>query len=386
MTTRTPVPFYRHDLGEPEVRAIAEVLAQPILTTGHVTEAFEKKFAEYLGRRYALAVTSCTGAMHMSLLALGIGPGDEVITTPMTFAATALAIVEAGATPVFVDVEADTGNLDARLVEAKITPRTKAILPVHLYGLMCDMKALRHIADKHGLRIIEDAAHCVEGVRDGIRPGELGDTACFSFYATKNLTCGEGGALVTNDPELHDRLRLIRLHGMTKTAFDRYKEGYKHWDVVLPGWKYNMSNIDAALLLPQLERLDAKLAKREALATYYRQRLSAVSGLRIPAIAPSSVHAWHLFCVWIEGGRRDWMVQELMARGIEVVVNYRAVHLLEYFRQFDRCKPGSFPVAERIGDAALSLPFYPDMRREQIDTVVNAVASLLQAPAPQATG
>src|SRR5215831_6325550 len=176
-----PVPFYRHDLGEPELKEIAEVFAGPMLTIGEKVSEFERLFADYLGRRHALAVTSCTGALHMSLLALDIGPGSEVITKPMTFVATSTAIMEAGARPVFVDVEPDTGNLDPRLVEAAITERTRAILPVHLYGLMCDMRALREIADRYGFAIIEDCAHCVEGARDGIRPGELSDTACFSF-------------------------------------------------------------------------------------------------------------------------------------------------------------------------------------------------------------
>src|SRR5262249_39453218 len=174
-----------------------------------------------------VGLTSRPGALHLALLALDIGPGDEVITTPMSFVATATAILEAGAMPVFVDVEPDTGNLDPHLVEAAITSRTKAILPVHLYGLMCDMRALKTIADRHGLRIIEDAAHCIEGMRDGVRPGELSDAACFSFYATKNLTCGEGGAITVNDDALAERLKLLRLHGMTRTAQESAREGYR---------------------------------------------------------------------------------------------------------------------------------------------------------------
>src|SRR5262245_10169000 len=235
------IPYFRHDLGAAELASVAKVLEGEILTTGGAVAAFEAKFAHCLGRRHAVGVTSCTGALHMVLLALGIGPGDEVITTPMSFVATATAILEAGAKPVFVDVEADTGNLDAARVEAAITPRTKAILPVHLYGLMCDMRALRAIADKHSLRLIEDAAHCIEGARDGVRPGELSDAACFSFYATKNLTCGEGGAIALDDDAMMDRLKLLRLHGMTRMAEESAREGYRHWDMVLLGWKYNMS-------------------------------------------------------------------------------------------------------------------------------------------------
>lgn len=378
------MPFYRHDLGRPELEEIADVFAGPILTTGEKVTQFERMFADYLGRRHALGVTSCTGALHMSLLALDIGPGDEVITTPMTFIATATAIMEAGAKPVFVDVEPDTGNLDARRVEAAITPRTRAILPVHLYGLMCDMRALREIADRRGLAIIEDCAHCVEGVRDGIRPGELSDAACFSFYATKNLTCGEGGAVVTDRDDLVDKLRLLRLHGMTKTAADRHREGYAHWDATMLGWKYNMDNIQAAILVPQLRRLDAKLSERERLAKRYAEKLSAIPTVRMPATRIGSVHARHLFPIWVSATERDRLIAELNKRQIQTVVNYRAIHLLTHFSNTLGHRSGDFPIAERIGDETLSLPFYPTMPLEFIDIVADAVANIL--PSARASG
>ena len=329
---------------------VKEVLGQPILTTGEYVDRVERMLADYLGVPHCLCVMSCTGALHMSLLALGIGPGDEVITTPMTFIATATSILEAGATPVFVDVEFGLGNLDAAKVEAAITSRTKAILPVHLFGLMCDMRALRAIADRHGLAIVEDAAHCVEGIRDGVRPGGLGDSACFSFYATKNLTCGEGGAVIARDAELYEKLRLLRVHGMTKIAADRAREGYTHWDMVMMGWKYNMSNIEAALLLPQFARLDAKLVARKALANRYAERLAAVPGIRVPtqSTGPNDVHARHLFPIWVGDGRRDEVVAELRQRRVEVVVNYRAIHLLELFPRHVRLQAGR--ISDRRGD------------------------------------
>jgi len=367
------VPFYRHDLGERELGAIAEVFRGPILTTGDVVTEFEKAFAAYLGRRHALAVTSCTGAMHMALLALNIGPGDEVITTPMTFIATAAAILEAGAKPVFVDVEPDTGNIDAKAVEAAITPRTKAILPVHLYGLLCDMRALRKVADAHGLAIVEDSAHCVEGIRDGVRPGALSDVACFSFYATKNLTCGEGGALVTDNSELLESLRMLRLHGMTKSAADRHREGYQHWDMKILGWKYNMDNIQAAILIPQLQRLVVKLVDRERLARRYNERLGRLNWLQIPAVPKDTVHARHLYPVWIDAALRDRMIKGLQERGVQTVVNYRAIHQTSYLRQELGYKDGAFPIAESIGDRAISLPFYPGMPDDYIDIVCDAV-------------
>jgi dTDP-4-amino-4,6-dideoxygalactose transaminase len=377
-----PIPFYLHDLGMAEAVAFERALADPILTTGDTVARFEKRFALALGRRNAIAVTSCTGGLHLSLLALGIGPGDEVITTPMTFIATSTAILEAGATPVFVDVEPDTGNIDVTRVEAAITPRTRAILPVHLYGQMCDMRALREIADRRGLRIIEDAAHCVEGRRDGIGPGELGDTACFSFYATKSLTCGEGGAIVTDDDTLAQRLRVMRVHGMNRIAADRQREGYRHWDMTEFGWKYNMDNLHAAILLPQLDRLAANLERRRELAAEYERRLAGVPHIWWPRTLPGIEHARHLFTVWVGSGRRDAVIAELQSRGIGVMVNYRAIHLLTYFRETLRTRPGMFPVAERIGDATLSLPLYPRMTLDQVRTVSGALAEILSSRAP----
>jgi UDP-4-amino-4-deoxy-L-arabinose-oxoglutarate aminotransferase len=373
------VPFYRHDLGEPELEAVREVLAGPILTTGATVERLERRLAEYFSAKHVVAVTSCTGAMHLSLLALGVGSGHEVITTPMTFIATSTAIIEAGATPVFVDVEERTGNLDANKVERAITDRTRAILPVHLYGQMCDMRALRSIADRRGLFIIEDAAHCIEGARDGVRPGELSDTACLSFYATKNLTCGEGGAIVCNDTGLAEKLRLLRLHGATKTAYDRSREGYQHWDMVLLGWKYNMDNIHAALLLPQIDRLEMTWQKREMLARQYQELLGEVSGLTWPQTLPGIKHAHHLFPVWVVNGRRDEVLARLQDRGIPTVVNYRAIHLLTYFRERFGLEGGVFPNAERIGEMTLSLPFYPSLPIEDVRAVVAGVKEVLSA-------
>jgi UDP-4-amino-4-deoxy-L-arabinose-oxoglutarate aminotransferase len=381
MTTFKPqvkVPFFRHDLGQPELDAIAKVFGGPILTTGETVSEFERRFADYVGARHAIAVTSCTGALHLSLLALGIGPGDEVITTPMTFIATATAIIEAGARPVFVDVEPDTGNLDASVVEAAMTERTRAIIPVHLYGQMCDMRELKEITDRSGIAIIEDAAHCIEGSRDGVRPGQLGETSCYSFYATKNLTCGEGGALVTNDDQLAERVRLLRLHGMNKNANDRHKEGYKHWDMTELGWKYNMDNIQAAILLPQMDRLVDNWSKREKLACCYEDRLAGVPGVSWPKKLDDVQHARHLFTIWVDAQRRDKIIDSLQEEGISVMVNYRAIHLLTYFKETFAFAAGDFPAAELIGDTTLSLPFYADMPEEHVHIVVDALDRIMR--------
>lgn len=373
MYPQLKVPFFQHDLGKAELESLARVLVSPILTMGEPVAQFEEKFAEVLGRRHVLAVSSCTGALHLSLLALGIGPGDEVITTPMTFVASSTAILEAGARPVFVDVEPETGNLDANLIRRAVTSKTRAILPVHLYGQMCDMRAIHSIAQSENLKIIEDSAHSIESKRDGIRPGQVSQTSCYSFFATKNLTCGEGGALATDDTELYERLKLLRLHGMTKTAADRAREGYRHWDMVTLGWKYNMDNFHAAILLPQLSRLQFNLKKREELACKYMQVLSNIEEIRIPSVQPDSVHSRHLFPVWVPAKKRDQVIQQLQKDSIGVVVNYRAIHLLTYFQKLGGYKPGDFPVAEKIGDETISLPFYPNMPHEHVEIVAQSL-------------
>jgi UDP-4-amino-4-deoxy-L-arabinose-oxoglutarate aminotransferase len=381
---RPGVPFFLHGLGEEELASLAEVLAGPILTTGRAVDRFERRFADYLGCRHVVGTTSCTGALHIALEAMGIGSSDEVITTPMTFIATATAIIQAGARPVFVDVEPDTANLDASRIEQAITPRTRAVLPVHLYGQMCDMRRIRAIADRHDLAVIEDAAQCIEGRRDGVRVGELADAACFSFYATKSITCGEGGAVAFDRDDLVEPLRLLRHHGMNRIAADRDREGYSHWDMLRFGWKYNMDDIHAALLLPQVERIDSRRERRAALFRRYRDGLDGVAGAAFPATRAETRHACHMFTVWVPPSRRDEIVAGLHAEGIPVMVNYRAVHLMTYFRESFGGRRGEFPVAERIGDSTLTLPLYPDMPDEHVDTVVAALRRLVAGESPAA--
>lgn len=367
------IEFYRHNIGAEEKASVLKTLDTLFLTTGEATYEFERKLSDYLGVERAIGVMSCTAALHLALLALGIGPGDEVITTPMTFIATANAILHAGATPVFVDVEQSTGNLDARLIEAAITPRTRALLPVHLYGHMCDMRALKAIADRHQLKIVEDAAHCLEGMREGARPGQLSDAACFSFYTTKSITCGEGGAIALNNDELAETLRKLTLHGMSKGAADRYAGTFQHWDMELLGWKYNMSNIQAALLIPQLERLERYRARREEICLRYQQAFASLPGVGFPDVLPRTTSARHLFTIWVEAGARDAVIAELQRRGVSVAVNYRAIHLLKYYREQFGFRRGDFPVAERIGDSTITLPLYPSLSAEEVDYIISTV-------------
>ena len=365
------IPFFEHDLGESEIQSIREVVSQPILTTGEFVRRFEEQFSDLLGCSEVIGLTSCTAALHLALVALDVGPGDEVITTPLTFIATVTSIVQAGATPVFVDVEEGSGNIDVDQIESAITDRTKAVMPVHLYGNMVDMRDLRSISDQYGLSIIEDSAHCIEGSRDGIRPAELGDVACFSFYATKSITCGEGGAVATNDKKIADAIRLLRLHGMTLTAEDRAKEGYKHWDMAVMGWKYNMSNLDAAFLLPQLERVDVKHKRRKCIAKLYEEKLETIPAISLPRVAESTLQAHHLFPIYLEG-KRDQFIENMQSSGIGLVVNYRPVHLMSYLRDLLKHNKGDFPNAEKIGDSVVSLPFYPGMTEDDVDVVVQA--------------
>lgn len=371
------IPFFRHDLGAAELDAVREVLAGPVLTTGEYVERLEVELAALLGRRHVVALNSCTGALHLSLLASGIGPGSEVITTPLTFIATTLAIVHAGARPVFVDVEPDTGNLDASRIERAITARTRAIMPVHLYGQMCDMSAIHDVAQRHGLTVIEDSAHCIEGQRAGKHPGDGSAAACFSFYASKNLTCGEGGAVATDDDGLARQLRLLRLHGMTPSSAERYRDGFQHWDVLVPGWKYNMDNIHAALLLAQLPRIEPGLEARERIARKYAAAIDAIPGVQCMVTRPGVVHARHLFPVRVAASARDRIVQALQDDGIGVGVNYRPVTTLTWVREHYGIADADLPEANRIGNEIFSLPIYPRLTERDTDWVIDSLGHAL---------
>ena len=370
------VEFYRHALTEEDIAAVAETLRSVFLTSGPRAAGFEEAFARYLGVEHAAAVSSCTSALYLCLRALNIGPGDEVITTPMTFIATANAILHAGARPVFVDVEQDTGNIDARLVERAITSRTRAVIPVHLYGLRADVRHLHDICRRHHLMLIEDAAHSTEAVRDGLRPGQLGQAACFSFYATKNLTCGEGGAIATNDPALAESVRRLRSHGMSKEAASRYTGKYQHWDMVTLGYKANLSDINAALLAGQLPRLGRQLTRREQIAARYEEAFSQVPGVRFPIVRRGAQSARHLFTIWVDPSRRDEWLARLQDKEIGVAVNYRAIHLLSYYRAEMGFKRGDFPNAEAIGDQTITLPLYPAMSDGDVEQVIEAVTEV----------
>ena len=364
------VEFYRHALDETDIANVVKVLNSVFLTTGPVTAEFERKFSAYSGLPHVVALNSCTSAMQLALMGLGVGSGDEVITSAMTFIASATCVEHAGAKPVLVDVDPATGCIDPSAVEAAITPKTKAIIPVHLYGTMCDMPALKAIADRHGLFIVEDCAHCVEGERDGVRPGTLSDAACYSFYATKNLACGEGGAMATKSEELAKQVKLLSLHGMSKNAAGRYHGAYQHWDMLTLGWKCNLDDIHSALIVDQLSRLDALWARRHEIYERYERGFEGTAVAR-PAVIGKSAH--HLYTIWVDPARRDEILHALQQRGIGVAVNFRAIHLLAYFRETFGYKRGDFPNAESIGDRTISLPFYTSLTDAEVDYVIEQV-------------
>lgn len=372
------VEYCKHNLGAEELRRVERVFRSLFLTTGDEVAEFERDLAAYLGCPQTIAVTSCTAAMQIALLAEGIGPGDEVVTTPLTFVGTPNAVLMAGATPVFADVDRATGNVDPAAVEAAITERTRAIMPVHLYGQMADMTALGEIARRRGLAIVEDAAHSLESEWSGVKPGSAGDFACFSFYATKNISSGEGGAVATKDAGRADRLRKLRLHGFDKSASERYSNRFERYDVDILGWKYNMDNIHAAILVEQLKKVERFLVRRGEIYRRYAEGLRGVEGIELHAVRPEARHAWHLFTMLVDAARRDAILEELQRRGIGVSVNFYPAHLMTYYRERFGFGPGMFPVAEEIGARTISLPLYPKLTEKEIDLVVETVTAVVR--------
>lgn len=368
------VNFYRHGLSGTDASTVAAVLSSPILTSGSVGKKVEEQLCKFFDTTDALLVNSWTNGALAVLMALGIGPEDEVIVPAMTFIATANVVELLGAKPVFIDVDPDTLLITPKAVKAALTERTRAVIPVHLYGQMCDMISIREVlAKRSDVYIIEDAAHCFEGSRDGYVPGTHSDAAIFSFYATKNVTCGEGGAVVTNRRQLAEKVRKTRLHGMSAGAADRFKNGtYRHWDMETLGVKANLPDLLAALLPNQIASIRERLPQRHALANYYRS-VFADSGLRMAAIEQGVNSAEHLFPIHVPASIRDTAIAALNARGIGVAVNYRSVPTLSYYRRKYAYTPAQFPVSYTWGAGTITLPLFPGLKREDQNAVREAV-------------
>jgi dTDP-4-amino-4,6-dideoxygalactose transaminase len=374
------IPVAKPFMGIEEEQEVVDTLRSGFIGTGPKTAQFEKEFASYIGRKRALGIDSCTNSMHMTFVAMGIGKGDEVITTPMTFVATANSIVYTGATPVFVDVQPDTMNIDPVQIEKAITPRTKAILPVHLYGHPCDMDEILRIAKRHGLKVVSDCAHAIEAEYKGKKVGSLGDAACYSFYATKNLATGNGGMMVTDDDAIADTIVIIRDHGMEAGAWARYYTGeFKHYEMTHLGYKCIMWDLQASLGLQQLRRIESRHVKRMALVALYEKKLKKLGDHVQPLTTKKFVkHSHHLYPVMLSGVNRDLVAGQMEARGIGVGVHYRPVHLEPYYRKTFKHKSGEFPVAERAGENLMSLPFWPEMKEEEVSRVVATLEEVLK--------
>lgn len=377
-----PVPFFRPSIGDEEIAAVVECLKSGWLTTGPKTAEFEQEFAKVIGGDvHALAVNSATAALHLGIDALGIGPGDEVIVPTLTFTATAEVVRYVGATPVFVDCEPDTLCIDPNAVEAAITERTRLIMPVHFAGRMCDMTALRAIADRYCLKILDDAAHALPASHRGESVGLSGaDITAFSFYANKTMTTGEGGMLVTRDAELARRVRIMRLHGIDRDVFNRFTDTKASWlyDVVAPGYKYNLTDIASAMGSVQLSRHQEFAQRRTALAARYDAALADIPLILPPQPAPGDSHSWHLYIVQMATGSkisRNQLIEALGNGGIGSSVHYRPLHQMKFWS--DYCHGSIFPAADSYYERCVSLPLFMAMTDDEQDEVIEAVRTAL---------
>ena len=374
------LPFALPEIGEDEITEVVNSLRSGWVTTGPKSKQFEADFAEFLGGGVeAIAVNSATAGLHLGLEALGVGPGDEVITTTHTFTASAEIIRYLGADPVFVDVDANTLCIDVKAVEAAITPRTKAIIPVHFAGRSADMQALLALARKHSLRVMEDAAHALPTTCGGQMVGTLeSDVTVFSFYANKTITTGEGGMLVTRDPEIAKRARIMRLHGISRDAFDRFTAKTPGWfyEIVAPGFKYNMTDIAASIGIHQLKKARNFQQKREKIARLYDDALASFPVIRPPHAANGDIHSWHLYVIQLDKSvkiSREKFIESLYAQGIGCSVHYIPLHLQPYWRDTYHLTPEMFPVSQSIYERTLSLPMYSRMTEKDVLRVVEAM-------------
>lgn len=365
------IPFFSPDITDRELEAVADTLRSGWLTSGKWAAEFEERFAERVGADHALTVNSCTAALHLALVAAGIGPGDEVIVPTMTFAATAEVVAHTGATPVFVDVDEDSLLLRAEDIEPALTPRTRAVMPVHFAGQPCDMAPILELARTHDLLVVEDAAHAFPAEYGGTPVGSLGDATCFSFYANKTMTTGEGGMLTTSRADIAERARRLRLHGLSEGAAERFRvPGSWRYDIVEAGFKYNMPDTAASLGVVQLSRADEMRAGREAAALHYEHLLADAPRVRPLRRHPGRGHAWHLFVVRLDGAPRDEIVLRLAESGIGTSVHYRPLHLHSFYEDRYGYRPGDFPNATRAFESVLSLPLFSTMTESQVERVV----------------
>ena len=380
------LPYAQPSLTHRELEEVLEAVRSLWWSRGEKCQRLEEEFAQKVGARYAVSMNSCTAALEVALCAYGVSPGDEVITTPMTFCSTANVALHLGARPIFCDIDPQTGLIDPAGIEPLITDKTRAILPVHYGGQPCDLKEIYAIADKNGLVVIEDAAHAAGAFYHGEPIGNCRDAAAFSFYATKNLATGEGGMLTTNDPEVAEKARVLSLHGMDKNAYNRYQEGGSHlYDVVYPGYKFNMGELAAALGLAQLERLDQMQATRRRYAALYEEGFASIPGIKTLRQLPERENAWHLFVIQVDprefGMDREGLIRFLTGKKIGTSVHFKPVHTMTYYEEHLPQNPVPLPHAEAFYQTIISLPLYPSMGEEDVQYVIESVREASQLDA-----
>jgi len=377
------IPFHIPAIGEDEIRSVVETLESGWLTTGRKVKSFEDDFARYVGSKHAVAVNSGTAALHLALDAIGIREGDEVIVPAMTFAATAEVVLYFKAQPILVDCQRDTLNLDPTQIDAAITSKTKAIIPVHFGGQPCEMDQILDIAKKHNLRVIEDAAHALPAIHNGHKVGGIGDITCFSFYATKTITTGEGGMATTENSEWAERMRMMSLHGISHDAWKRYtKEGSWYYEILYPGFKYNLTDIAAAIGIEQLKKCNEFWEARQRIAMNYAKAFADLQEIQLPSCRNGVQHAWHLFVIQLNLERlkigRNQFIEALREKEIGTSVHFIPLHLHPYYRDKFGYKPEDFPNASEAFERIVSLPIYPKMNEGNVRDVIVAMRQLMQ--------
>ena len=375
--------FHVPEIGNEEIQSVVETLRSGWLTTGSKVKQFEENFSEYTGASYAVAVNSGTAALHLALEAIGICEGDEVILPTMTFTATAEVATYFKAKPVLVDCEPDTLNIDAAQIESKITPKTKAIIPVHIAGQPCDMARIMEIARNHDLKVIEDAAHALPARHLNKRVGSIGDITCFSFYATKTITTGEGGSATTNNVHWANRMRVMSLHGISKDAWKRYSnEGSWYYEVISPGYKYNLTDIAAAIGIEQLKKADRFWEARRRIAEIYNNGFAGLAEIQTPVCRPEVQHAWHLYVIQLQLERlrvtRNEFIEALRDENIGTSVHFIPLHFHPGYRDMLKCKAEDFPNASAVFDRIISLPIYSRMTERDVQRVIAAVRGIVK--------
>jgi perosamine synthetase len=380
------IPFHQADVGEQEAQAAADVIRSGWLTMGPKTLEFEQGFAAYVGAKHAIGVSSCTAALHLALDAIGLKQGDEVLVPTTTFTSTAEVVAYFKAKPVLVDIDVESLCINPVDAERRITARTRAIIPVHYGGQPCDMEAIQDMANRHGLRVIEDAAHSVPASYRGVRVGAISELTAFSFYATKTLTTGEGGMVTTNNDDLAARMRMMRLHGIGRDAWKRYSsEGSWYYEVLDSGFKYNLTDIQSAIGIVQLEKCDRMHIARQKIAARYSAKFAKERALQIPIVADDRTSAWHLYALRLNleviSITRSEMIEKLKERGIGTSVHFIPLHMHPYYQNAYGYRANDFPVASNQYERYISLPIFPGMTSTQIDYVIENVLEIVVAAA-----